>query len=354
MITDHQEKNCGENSEFIELETHIPLSEKERRAMWDTIANATFRVKHHKKRMLASIVTASSIAACAIFTILISNNSGTQKMETKDIARFAEESIISPNDINTTVLMLSDDNVIELNQRQSAISYKFKEIYANLQKIEQVPSQNIYNQIIVPRGSQSFVTLTDGTMVWVNGGTKFFYPSIFADDKREIYVAGEIYLDVAKDAGKPFIVRTRGMSLEVKGTKFNVSAYPSENIASVLLVEGSVMVRHETSESEFLLEPNEMFENIAGHLHVKHVDPTNYISWVDGYYKYDHQFLSDVIDHLAKYYDKKITYDSGATKLKCSGKLNIEEDFEILLKGLTDALPISVELRSGIYYIRTN
>ena len=65
-----------------------------------------------------------------------------------------------------------------------------------------------YNQLFVPLGKNSSITFADGTKVWVNAGTRLVYPTTFVKNQREIYVEGEVYLEVAPDKNRPFIVRT--------------------------------------------------------------------------------------------------------------------------------------------------
>ena len=102
------------------------------------------------------------------------------------------------------------------------------------------------------------MTFADGSKVWVNAGTRVIYPVEFEKDKREIYVDGEIYIEVARDENRPFYVRTKDMNVRVLGTKFNVTAYESEAIRSVVLAQGCVQV--ETARTpKAILAPNQMF-----------------------------------------------------------------------------------------------
>ena len=64
------------------------------------------------------------------------------------------------------------------------------------------------------------------------------FPSKFDKRTREIYVDGEIYIDVTESKKQPFIVHTATFDVEVFGTSFNVSAYGDDEETSVVLVEG--------------------------------------------------------------------------------------------------------------------
>ena len=45
----------------------------------------------------------------------------------------------------------------------------------------QVPSGIIYNTLVVPRGGEFFLTLSDGTKVWLNSDSRLEYPVNFVD-----------------------------------------------------------------------------------------------------------------------------------------------------------------------------
>lgn len=62
--------------------------------------------------------------------------------------------------------------------------------------------------IFVPPGQRAELTLTDGTKVWLNAKTTFSFPDRFTADSRNVILDGEGYFDVAKDAEKPFTVKT--------------------------------------------------------------------------------------------------------------------------------------------------
>ena len=82
------------------------------------------------------------------------------------------------------------------------------------------------------------------------------YPTEFEKDKREIYVDGEIYIEVARDEERPFYVRTKDMNVRVLGTKFNVRSYTTED-RHVTLVQGKVQVTNTNSLSSVVLQPGQ-------------------------------------------------------------------------------------------------
>lgn len=80
------------------------------------------------------------------------------------------------------------------------------------------------------------LTLRDGSVVQVNAGSRFEMPeAAFNKQKREVWLSGEAFFKVAKNPKKPFIIHTGTMQTTVRGTSFNVKAYPqlNENVVSV-------------------------------------------------------------------------------------------------------------------------
>ncbi len=91
-----------------------------------------------------------------------------------------------------------------------------------------------------PKGEKANITLADGSLVWINSGSSLTYNNAFNQKERKVFLEGEAYFEVAKDPKRPFIVHTRDMDIEALGTAFNVRAYPEENNASTVLLEGKI------------------------------------------------------------------------------------------------------------------
>ncbi len=96
------------------------------------------------------------------------------------------------------------------------------------------------NQIIIPYGKRSDITLADGTHIWLNSGSQLSYPSEFKTDSREVYLSGEAFFDVKANPNKPFYVITRDIKIKVLGTRFNVSSYNEDNTTQTVLLKGKV------------------------------------------------------------------------------------------------------------------
>ena len=103
------------------------------------------------------------------------------------------------------------------------------------------------------------VVLPDGTRVSLGTRTSFSYDSRYGKSERIVQLEGEAYFEVAKDKDKPFIVKTKEQSIEALGTKFNVSAYPTDSLLTTTLLEGSVLLTTQNLLHPTVLKPNEQF-----------------------------------------------------------------------------------------------
>ena len=80
------------------------------------------------------------------------------------------------------------------------------------------------------------LTLPDGSVIRINAGSRLeIAEAAYNKEKREVWLSGEAFFEVAKNPAKPFIIHTGEMQTTVRGTSFNVKAYDGlgENVVSV-------------------------------------------------------------------------------------------------------------------------
>ncbi|MCC7380153.1 MAG: FecR family protein [Chitinophagaceae bacterium] len=115
------------------------------------------------------------------------------------------------------------------------------------------------NEISTKTGSHSKIILPDGSLVWLNGGSRIAYDKTFnKGNTREVELTGEAYFDVTKNALKPFIIHTHQMDIKVLGTAFNVKSYPEDKTSETSLIHGAIEVtmRQGTGE-KIILKPKD-------------------------------------------------------------------------------------------------
>ncbi|MBM3416912.1 MAG: FecR family protein [Bacteroidetes bacterium] len=122
-------------------------------------------------------------------------------------------------------------------------------------------NQNItreVNEITTRAGSKSKIKLPDGSIVWLNAGSKLTYYKDYGKELREIYLSGEGFFDVAKMKDKPFIIHTSSITIKVLGTVFNVKAYPDDRLTETSLISGSIEVTIKNRPNDkIILSPRE-------------------------------------------------------------------------------------------------
>ncbi|XWW46422.1 FecR domain-containing protein [Fibrella sp. USSR17] len=94
------------------------------------------------------------------------------------------------------------------------------------------------------------VTLSDGTSIILRKGSQIRYPQQFTGGKRVVYLAGEAFFEVAKDAKRPFFVYTNKLVTKVLGTSFTIKAYGSDKDVTVTVRTGRVAVFTQSDEEK--------------------------------------------------------------------------------------------------------
>ena len=352
---------------FIEV-VHSPkekLLRKEKEALWSKIE---IENKSSLKKKIRTLYAACFSAVACVFILLgvslyffyESNRQGDNMIDM--IAAFKKEKNVQPG--SDICLVLSDNKQMRFEEDNTDVKYDDKgQIKVNSQTVmegkkdkkavgdkKEKEATVTYNQLIVPKGKHSTLLLSDGTKLWVNAGSHVIFPVSFKGDKREIYVDGEVFLDVTRNEGNPFVVKTDRMAVEVLGTSFNVKSYGHEETDDVVLVTGSVHVRTEAGRKAELI-PNQRFRcTSAGDVDIQTVDVYDYISWKDGLLQYKKERLSVILQRLSDYYGKPIQWEPELERLTCSGKLDLKDDMEKVLNGLTKMIPVKFVKQDDCYY----
>ena len=239
-------------------------------------------------------------------------------------------------------LVMSDGEQIDINNKESRIQYNrlgTSILVDDTIRLEQNNNTNGFNQMIVPYGKRSYLLLSDGTQVWINSGSRLVYAPQFTGDTREVFLEGEAYFEVAKDASKPFYVRTDAFTINVLGTKFNVKAYKDDMEYTTVLVEGKVSMRVQDQffSKDVILAPNQKVTLMKGQddFQRSNVDETGfYTNWIYGYLEFKNAHLNDVLKSIQRYYNIDIELNTGNQSSIVSGKLDLKSEPDRIMNGL--------------------
>lgn len=211
----------------------------------------------------------------------------------------------------------------------------------------------VFNIISIPNGGEYRLTLADGTKVWVNSASELKYPIKFVGDTRTVYIQGEAYFEVVKDATRPFIVKTiNNMEIKVLGTHFNISAYAEDETIATTLAEGKVEVTNGEEKIDLIPNQQAIFEKKSEKFTRRNVDAYQYISWKDGKFIFEEETLEIIMERLSRWYNIQVFFKENSTRqLRFSGDLEKYEDFSTVLRMLEKVSHIQVEIKDKTIFI---
>lgn len=195
------------------------------------------------------------------------------------------------------MLMLSDGRMIRLGSN----------IKMNKAAVRRALGNSYKGTIVLetPRGGEYSITMTDGTEVCLNAGSRIEYPAVFDGKERRVKTTGEAYFKVAHDADHPFIVETEGQEVKVLGTEFNINAYSEDKVVTTL-IRGSIALKPMGSKGgELTLKPGDQAEydkhNGTATLHSANTEVVS--SWTRGKFVFEDQTLGQIMESLSRWYD---------------------------------------------------
>jgi hypothetical protein len=307
------------------------------------------RIASQKKRKMSKLITSLSAAILALGVITTLYFVGTTRKNREPATASVGKVMIDPQ-----VKLLAGDQVMEISNNSTLDLSEKKNsaiVQDSLSQTEIMLDKHQTNKLIVPFGKRSSLVLADGSKVYLNSGTEMDFPSSFSKNSREIWVEGEIFIDVTQQKGLPFIIHTPHSLITVYGTSFNVSSYADDNSESVVLVNGSVEVK--SNNSALLLKPNEMAIIEKGSVIRKQVDVSDYISWKNGYLQLNKTPLDEVLKKIGRYYNVEFRYQSdlGLTEKTCSGKLFLSDNLEDVIKAFSKLTFLNCEINNETIHI---
>ncbi len=201
------------------------------------------------------------------------------------------------------------------------------------------------------------IRLSDGTKVSLGPGSRLEYPKEFTGKKRLVFLYGQAFFNVAKNAEKPFTVKTSQFEVTALGTEFEVFSYGKKETAETILLKGKVKVDfYKTSQYEMsscILIPNRKLSlNAQGRYLVEDINADNYTIWRNGKgLKFINEKLSVIIPRLEKWYGTNIRCNKDiAEKYRFSFSID-NESFGEVMNIIDKISPLKVKENNNIYII---
>ena len=177
------------------------------------------------------------------------------------------------------------------------------------------PPVELFTESIIPKGQKSQIILSDSTKVWINSDSKIRYSTSFNRKQRDIYLDGEAYFEVTKDEHKPFIVHVSGLEVKVKGTKFNVKAYPDEDGVETTLFEGKVSLLIPSSNASQSIEneinPGQAFVYLKSEQKIVATSfkKEQLAGWRKNQLVFENDKFSNLVRKIERWYNVEVVYD---------------------------------------------
>lgn len=332
---------------------HEPISEEAKLTIWKNIEQFDLQIKNRSRQ----IKTYRLMRYAAILLIgLLLGGSVTYWM-----IQHPESYVFSVHHQGPGApsrLLLTDGTEVILEKKNSQISMNAeKQIIIDNDEVIELsdPSKQDdtkMNEVVVPFGRKAHLFLEDGTMVWLNAGSKLAFPTKFTGNNREVFLEGEAYFDVAPNKKLPFYVNTQNIRVNVLGTKFNISAYPSDAQVETFLLEGKLSIRERSNlgflKDETLLAPNQKgsYHKEQKTLVVSNEQDIEFaIAWTEGWFKFSQENINDVLNKIQRYYNVQFVFEhQGSTPDLITGKLDLKDSIEKVMLALSDVAKIRYQI----------
>ncbi|MEG1648389.1 MAG: FecR domain-containing protein, partial [Rikenellaceae bacterium] len=280
--------------------------------------------KLSRNKLYAKISTIAAILICAVALTIYTINSTTPVSTEIDYLTIAQNSKSVSKEVT---INLDNSSSIEVQNNATIEHSKNGKTTINEKILEEQQSsdKSHISQIIVPKSKRAEVILSDGSKVTLNSDSRIIYKTNFGSDLREVYIEGEAFLDVAKDNGRPFIVKTKNFKVNVTGTRFNVTSYDNDNASRVVLVSGKVNV-DVVGKPKMFIAPGQMFQLDKQNSTIENVDTYKYICWIDKLMIFENQPLGEVAARVSRFYNIDIEIEKSHSSMIINGKLDLKDD----------------------------
>ncbi len=255
------------------------------------------------------------------------------------------------------IAVMKNFSKIEVNETEDQLI--INDSIVPLEKIGNPGLNNHHmNEVVVPFGKKAELVFADGTIVWLNAGSRLAFPSKFSQNSRIVYLEGEACFQVAKNEVQPFVVKTGSIDIRVLGTFFNVSAYPDQETIETVLIKGRVSIVEPGifTNKEIEIHPNQKADFNKNTNEITVMNESNaekYAAWVFGWLEYRRESLTSVLTKLERHYDVIFHVPPNLpADDKISGKLDLRESLQNVMIILSDAAGIEYSIKGKDVYVQ--
>lgn len=200
-----------------------------------------------------------------------------------------------------------------------------------------------------PYGQTKEVTLSDGSQVLMNANSTLRFTNDWEEaDKRELWLEGEAFFDVAHKDGQAFVVHTDQGDIRVLGTSFNVSKRQTE--LEVTLLEGKVQLQL-SNNTKVNLQPNEQVRFANNTVDVVQADVDVVTAWRHNRMVFKNTTIKNIIARLHNDFGWQIEVkDEALLDRKINAQIP-ENNPKLLLEALSAIYDLRIEQNKEGHYL---
>lgn len=198
-------------------------------------------------------------------------------------------------------------------------------------------------------GERRELTLADGSHITLNTATAIDVR--FDSQQRRVHLReGEILVQTAQDASRPFLVSTRQGRMQSLGTRFTVRELSAR--AHLAVLEGAVQVvlADNRQTAPIIVNAGQSTDFSAQQFGALTATDRNVGAWAQGMLMADNMRLADFVAELTRYRHGFVRYDPAIADLRISGAFPIS-DTQRTLNMLVQTYPVLANGHLNGYWV---
>lgn len=318
-----------------------------------------FRLEVEKNTLMPyySVAAAVLVALLSVGSLLFWRSSQQNEqnvLNSKNLACDTRAKLI----FNDGRELVVDDEVDALNLNELDLS-TVKDSIWNLMKSRNFSDNTesdkpVFCSLKTAQGQTVKLRLSDGTLLTLNSSTKILFPKTFSGlVDRKISVEGEVYLEVAYDADRPFIVESGNQSIKVLGTIFNINSYIKSKQKTTLL-KGKVEVSINTPSGikKVLLNPGEQSISNSKQVFKHLVNLEKELDWQKHIFYFENSTIQEVMEEICNWYGMNYSIEPTVNRLKVNGIISRKRSVQDVLNQIEKLDRVKFEIHDKQIRVR--
>lgn len=198
-------------------------------------------------------------------------------------------------------------------------------------------------------GERRELTLADGSRLTLNTETAIDVQ--FDNQQRLVSLReGELLVQTAQDASRPFLVSTRQGHMQALGTRFTVRERGARTHLAVLEGAVNVMLADNSQSAPLIVNAGQRTDFSAQQFGALTPADRNVSAWTQGMLMADNMRLADFVAELTRYRRGFVRYDPALANLRISGAFPIA-DTQRTLNMLVQTYPVRASGHLNGYWV---